>query len=207
MTGEVIYLTMKLNRRCFFLAGILMYILLVSPVNADQLILHEYAEPLLQVKPAEKLLVNGTGIYLTTGDSWEFYQGYILTVKSVNADKRQVWIKLLNGDELVKEGIVSEGELFVYSKDDGAQILNLTLDTIYINSAGELVTFKPVYQYMDYDLPEPVIEDREDNTSIIDDDNESRVITITGRTDGFTLAQAVACLTVLMTYRRFFTRK
>ena len=141
------------------------------------------------------VLINGTGIFLTTGDSWDFYQGYTLTVTSVNLEQKQAWVKLLHDDELLKEQILSEKDSLVYSKNE--EILNITLDTIYISPGGELITFKPVYQYQDMDLPEPAVED---DNSVIGKDNESQISgdnDVGGQTDGFTIIQAVACLSLI----------
>ncbi|WMW21037.1 S-layer protein domain-containing protein [Methanolobus mangrovi] len=146
------------------------------------------------------MLINGTGIFLTTGDSWDFYQGYTLTIKSVNIEQKQVWIKLLHEDELLKEAILSEDATFVYTKDH--EILNITMDTIYASPGGELVTFKPVYQYQDSDFPEPVTSDDDENVnqSI---DNQTPGNSTNNQTSGFTIFQVIASISVLLACRRF----
>jgi hypothetical protein len=101
----------------------------------------------------ENILMNGTGIYLTTGESWTFDQGYALTVKSVNPGTNEAWLELSLNGNVVKEGILREKDSLVYSRD--REILNVTLDTIYSSPSGELVTFTPVYQYLDPQLPAP----------------------------------------------------
>ncbi|KXS45013.1 MAG: hypothetical protein AWU59_87 [Methanolobus sp. T82-4] len=112
----------------------------------------------------DELLLNGTGIFLTTGESWSFDQGYQLRVKSVNPANDRVWVELSLNGEILHEGILGEGESLVYSHN--REILNITMDTIYTSPSGELVTFKPVYQYLDPALPEPEVnEDTEDNQS------------------------------------------
>nr|WP_321497816.1 S-layer protein domain-containing protein [uncultured Methanolobus sp.] len=146
----------------------------------------------------DALLINGTGIFLTTGDSWDFYQGYSLNVKSVNQDRKQVWVKLLHDGELLQDDILSEGETFVYSKD--TEILNLTVDTIYISPGGELITFKPVYQYLDEDYPEPEIEESMDDPAQEDDFNSTDVPSSV-QTDGFTIFQSLACISAVILCR------
>ncbi len=112
----------------------------------------------------DELLLNGTGIFLTTGESWSFDQGYHLRVKSVNPANDRVWVELSLNGEILHEGILGEGESLVYSHN--REILNITMDTIYTSPSGELVTFKPVYQYLDPALPEPEVhKDTEDNQS------------------------------------------
>lgn len=146
----------------------------------------------------DTVLINGTGIFLTTGDSWEFYQGYSLNVISVNQDQKQVWVKLLHNDELLQDDILSEGELFVYSKS--SEILNITVGTIYISPGGELITFKPVYQYLDDDYPEPEIKETTDDP-VQEEDQNSSVTPSSTRTDGFTIFQALACISALVLCR------
>ncbi|WP_406661071.1 S-layer protein domain-containing protein [Methanolobus sp. ZRKC3] len=126
-------------------------------------------------------LINGTGIFVATGEKWDFYQGYAIIVKSVNQESGQAWIKLSLNDNVIQESILAEGETLTYSRE--YQILNLTVDTIYSSPGGELVTFKPVYQYIDMELPEPVFE--EDNSSHI---NESEGMEQNDNTGNTTIA-------------------
>ncbi|SFM61389.1 S-layer protein [Methanolobus profundi] len=170
---------------------------------AEPTIIRSYSEHLV-VRDADTLLINGTGIFLTTGDSWDFYQGYTLNIKSVNLDKKQVWVKLLNNDELLEEGILSEGEILVYSKEE-QEILNITVDTIYISPEGELITFKPVYQHQDPDLPDPRIEEVEDNSSQ-NNDNVSIVEDNSKQSSGFTILQALAGISLILLSRSTFTK-
>lgn len=95
----------------------------------------------------DDVLMNGTGIFLTTGNSWTFSQGYVLTVKDANPENNEAWIQLSINGTLLKEDIMKEGSYINYVH--GKEILNITLDTIYSNPTGELLTFKPVYQYLD----------------------------------------------------------
>ncbi|WP_292466839.1 S-layer protein domain-containing protein [Methanolobus sp.] len=191
-----------------FVITLLLFISAITPAYADTLIMKEYGEPLIQVKPIETLLINGTSILLTTGQTWEFYQNYTLTIKSVNLEQRQVWIELLHENKTLKERILSEDEMFIYSKgedEEERKILNLTVDTIYISPGGELVAFKPVYQYRDYDLPEPVIPEDEENIdqnngSVSSGDNN------VGQTSGFTIFQAFACTSILLACRRYYLK-
>lgn len=146
----------------------------------------------------DTVLINGTGIFLTTGDSWDFYQGYSLSVKSVNQDKKQVWVKLLHDGELLQDDILSEGDIFVYSKS--SEILSITVDTIYVSPGGELITFKPVYQYLDDDYPEPEIVETTNN-SVQEEDQNSTGDPSTVQTGGFTILQAFACISALILCR------
>ncbi|MBW6471255.1 MAG: hypothetical protein K0A90_08555 [Methanosarcinaceae archaeon] len=105
-----------------------------------------------------EVLVNGSGMYLTTGDSWLFYQGYELVFKGLSLSQGgdKVWMELLLNSESVDDKIIREGEYFVYARNSN-EIFNITVDTIYAGSDGGLVTFKPVWQYLDPTLPEPDI--------------------------------------------------
>ncbi|MBN1134652.1 MAG: hypothetical protein JXA38_07065 [Methanosarcinaceae archaeon] len=100
------------------------------------------------------VLVNGTGTYLKTGERWTFYQGYVIVLKGVNQEGDQAWLELLLEDDSVKDMILSEGERFIYSYNS-EEIFNITVDTIYSGSMGELIALKPVYQYSNPDLPNP----------------------------------------------------
>lgn len=115
-----------------------------------------------------EILLDGTGIFLTSGETWKFDQGYQLKVKSVNPSDNRAWVELSLNGEIIQEEILGEGETLVYYHNK--EILNITLDTIYSSPTGELVTFKPVYQYLDPELPEP--ESHEDAEEKEQDDNK-----------------------------------
>lgn len=104
----------------------------------------------------DNMLVNGTGMYVTTGNSLLFHQGYELVFKglSPSPDGDKVWIELLLNGETMDDTIIREGEHFTYIRNS-KEIFNITVDTIYSGSYDGLVTFKPVYQYLDPALPEP----------------------------------------------------
>ncbi|MDW7731633.1 MAG: hypothetical protein SCH66_04275 [Methanolobus sp.] len=119
----------------------------------------------------DEMLLNGTGIFLTTGETWNFDQGYQLKLKSVNPTSDRVWVVLSLNGEILHEGILGEGETLTYSHN--REILNITLDTIYSSPTGELITFTPVYQYLDPELPEPETQDNTEGEQ--PDDNESDI--------------------------------
>jgi len=108
------------------------------------------------------ILLNGTSIYLATGDSYGLYQGYVLTVKSVSGDGA-VWLQLTENDKIVKSEIVA-GDYFIYNKNNRT-ILSIKVDNLYYGSSEQtLVSMFPVYQYVDLDLPVP------DTTKMIPND-------------------------------------
>lgn len=116
----------------------------------------------------EDVLLNDTSIYLITGKTWHFYQGYNFTIKSVNQESDSVWVELSLGDKILQSQILAEGDNFIYQKNDKT-ILNLTVNTIYIGDNEELVAFSPVFQYIDSTLPRPFIPEKEINET----ENES----------------------------------
>ncbi len=123
-------------------------------------------------------IINGTGIFIATGESWDFYQGYKITIVSVNQGKGQAWVKVTLNDDPIHEKILNEGENINYSRE--YEILNLTLDTIYSNPGSDLVTFKPVYQYRDIKLPDPIFEEEEsiptnESDESTEDDNSKNI--------------------------------
>ncbi|MCQ6962179.1 hypothetical protein PV02_03325 [Methanolobus chelungpuianus] len=105
----------------------------------------------------DTVLMDGESIFLTTGEAWTFDQGYVLTIKSVNQRTNEVWLELSLDGMILREGIFRERDTLVYSRD--TEILNITLDTVYSSPSGELVTFTPVYQYLDPQLPAPEVRD------------------------------------------------
>ena len=119
----------------------------------------------------DDVLVNGSGMYLTTGDSWSFYQGYEFVFKGLSSSQGgdKVWIELLLNGESMDDTIIREGECFVYTRNS-KEIFNITADTIYSGSDGGLVTFKPVWQYIDPTLPDP---DMTQGPGSVDNSNES----------------------------------
>jgi len=184
-----------LKRISYAFFTLLLLSTMIILVNAEPLRINE---ALGMGMNQDTVLINGTGIFLTTGASWDFYQNYSLSVISVNQDKKQVWLKLLHDGELLKDEIMSEGDIFVYSKS--TEILNITVDTIYINPGGELITFKPVYQYMDKDYPEPEIEETTNN-SAQEEDSNSTANPSSAQAGGFTIFQALACIPAVILCR------
>lgn len=102
------------------------------------------------------VLLNGTSIYLSTGDSYGLYQGYILCVKSVRGDGF-VWLQLIEDDKIIKSDIVANNGYFIYNKTNRT-ILSVRVDNVYSGSPEQnLVLLFPVYQFIDPDMPEPDI--------------------------------------------------
>ncbi|WP_167848740.1 S-layer protein domain-containing protein [Methanolobus halotolerans] len=142
-----------------------------------------------------EILLNGTGIFLTTGESWSFDQGYYLKIKSVNQGTNKAWVELSLNGEVIREGILSEGETLVYSRN--GEILNITLDTIYSSPQGELLTFKPVYQYIDSEIPEPEIKDKTENHQSDDNTSDSRLDGNNRSIPGFGTFLALVVITIV----------
>lgn len=107
---------------------------------------------------AGDIILNGTSLYISTGGSYGLYQGYIVTLKSVS-NEGSAWLELTSNDTFVKSEIVHINGFFTYNKTNRT-ILSLRLDKIYSGYNDEkLVSFFPVYQYIDPDLPSPEIID------------------------------------------------
>ncbi len=97
-------------------------------------------------------LVNGTGLYLATGEPKNIEQGYVLTLKSVNREGA-VWIQLSQNDTFIKSEILLAGDYFYYNKSNRT-IISFKVDNVYSGSPEKnLVSLYPVYQYLDYGLP------------------------------------------------------
>lgn len=105
---------------------------------------------------ASDIILNGTNFYLSTGDSYGLSQGYILTLKSVSSDG-SVWLELESNNRIVKSEITHLKDYFTYNKTNRT-IVSLKVDTIYSGSSdSNLVSFSPVYQYIDPEMPAPKI--------------------------------------------------
>lgn len=99
-------------------------------------------------------LLNGTSIYLATGDSYPLYQGYAISLKSVSSDG-SIWIQLTENDKIVKSDIVGNKDYFIYNKTNRT-ILSAKVDNVYSGSSEKnLVLLFPVHQFIDPDLPAP----------------------------------------------------
>ncbi|WP_255335982.1 S-layer protein domain-containing protein [Methanosarcina sp. KYL-1] len=100
------------------------------------------------------ILIDGDELYVRSGDSHTFLQGYQLCVKGADPEASRVWLELRREDVVLQDIIATRGTGFVYSRNS-SEILNLTVDTIYAGPEGVLVRFSPVYQYLDPKLPRP----------------------------------------------------
>jgi hypothetical protein len=105
---------------------------------------------------ASDIILNGTGFYLTTGDSYGLSQGYIIKLKSVSSEG-SVWLELELNNKILKSEITNLKSNFTYNKTNRT-IISLKVDNIYSGSRDvNLVSFYPVYQYIDPELPAPRI--------------------------------------------------
>jgi len=120
-----------------------------------------------------EVILNGTSVYVKAGESFDFEQDYSLHVKYVNPESERVWVSLSLNDESVADSILGRDEVFIYSSNSST-VFNITMDRIYYGSSGELVTFEPVYQYVDHRYPynpdDEKIQNKVQNTS----ENESQ---------------------------------
>jgi hypothetical protein len=102
------------------------------------------------------IILNGTSFYLSTGESYGLGQGYIISIKSVSNDG-SAWIELTSNDKFIQSEIVQINGFFTYNKTNRT-ILSLRLNNIYSGSSDKnLISFFPVYQYIDPDMPAPGI--------------------------------------------------
>jgi len=102
------------------------------------------------------IILNGTSFYISTGDSYPLSQGYIIKLKSVNSEGA-VWLELESNGTIIKSEITNLKGYFTYNKTNRT-ILSIKVDNIYSGSKdSDLVSFFPVYQYIDPDMPAPKI--------------------------------------------------
>jgi len=111
------------------------------------------------VQAQEEALFNGTGFYLSNGQTWTFYQDYSFTLKSVDQSGERGWVQLKLNDTVVKSSILSNNEVFYYNistnRSNETVIFSLEVSGIYSGEDTDVVTFSPVYQYYQPGLAEP----------------------------------------------------
>ncbi|WP_233084826.1 S-layer protein domain-containing protein [Methanococcoides orientis] len=144
--------------------------------------------------------MDGTSIFIETGSFWEFSQGYIFVIKDVNEDGG-AWVELSRDGVSLKDEILYEGDIFVYSRDS-IELFNMTVDTIYYGPDGDLVTFRPVFQYRDPLLPAPILEELEITLNDSDTSSEPDITSDNG-IPGFGLITAMCCMVVVFICRSF----
>ena len=99
-----------------------------------------------------QILIDGEGYALANGEQREFYQGYSVVIKGVDAKGVRTWIELLQNGTSVSYGIFKAEECLVYPEE--GEIFNMTIDHIYVGSQKDIVFFY-VRQCRDPDMPEP----------------------------------------------------
>lgn len=134
----------------------LVYTLIANNMLKRRLVISLLLVPLLitTVTAANSTLLNGTHIYLVTGDSYALYQGYILNLKSVSSDG-SVWLQLNQKEKTVKSDVVRSYDSFVYNKTNKT-ILSVKVDNIYSGSSEQSLVSFYLYQFIDPDMPVPV---------------------------------------------------
>jgi len=136
------------------------------------------------IQAQEDSLFNGTGFYLSTGQTWTFYQDYTFTLKSVNKSGGSGWVQLKLNDTVVKSGILSDNDIFYYNtsinESNETVILSLKVSGIYSGEDFDIVTFSPVYQYYQPGLAEPTPI----HTQVPDNPNETSGIPAHTNTGG-----------------------
>ena len=136
-------MTMKIRRICWQIIVIILLILAFIP----------------GIQAQEGDLFNNTGFYLSTGQTWTFYQDYSLILKSVDKNGEIGWVQLKLNGTVVKSEILSNNEIFYYNTSTNGSnetvIISLQVSGIYSGEDSDIVTFSPVYQYYQPGLAEP----------------------------------------------------
>ncbi|WP_440952546.1 hypothetical protein [Methanococcoides sp. FTZ1] len=160
--------------------------------------------PVTGIQIKNTVLLDGAGIFIESGGSWEFSQGYVFVVKDVNEDGG-AWVELSLDDILLKDAILYEGDYFVYSRGS-SEIFNMTVDTVYYGSDDELITFKPVFQYLDPSLPAPEL----DNPDVSSNGSENPLVpddTTDENIPGFSILIAISSVMLLFVCSRIFRNR
>ena len=98
------------------------------------------------------VLINGTNMYLATGESSTLYQGYILSLKGVSSDG-SMWLQLTDNETIVKSEIVYNGS-FIYNKNNKT-IISLNVDKVYSGQSEQHLVSFFLYQFNDPEKPFP----------------------------------------------------
>ena len=150
-------------------------------------------------------LVDGISIYLTPGETWPFYQGYSFSLKSITDDKG--WVVLKLNDTIIQSAVLPPGETFYYNvtppDSNERVIISLTVAGIYSGENSDIVTFSPVYQYSNLDLPSatPIPTQGPDNS-----DNTTNTTTTPADSPGFNILVTVIiiCICSILKGKRNF---
>jgi hypothetical protein len=140
-------------------------------------------------------LVDGTSIYLSPGETWPFYQGYSFSLKSISEDKG--WVVLKLNDTIIKSAVLTPGETFYYNvtppESNERVIISLTVSGIYSGEDSDIMTFYPVYQYNNLDLPSatPIPTQGPDNS-----DNTTNTTTNHADSPGFNILVTVIIICI-----------
>lgn len=164
--------------------------------------------PALAIDSEKKLsivLIDGDEVYVRSGSYYNFFQNYQLYVKGADSDGKRVWLELNRDGVSLKDDIATEGSQFVYSHDS-AEVLNLTVKTIYVGADGVLVRFSPVYQYLDPTLPRPQISNG--SLPINSSDNEpAETHGLQTKAEGFSVPLFILVLGTAFLVTGVFVRK
>ena len=99
------------------------------------------------------ILLNGTNIYLATGDNYGLYQGYVLNLKSASVDG-SAWLELTDNDRIVKSEIVQNPGEFVYNRNNNT-IISVKVGKVYSGSTEQNLLSLYIYQFTDPEKPLP----------------------------------------------------
>ncbi|MCE8422550.1 MAG: hypothetical protein J5U19_10165 [Candidatus Methanoperedens sp.] len=102
---------------------------------------------------ANDTLFLGTGIYLSVGESYPLYQGYVLNIKGVSSDG-SAWFQLADNDTIIKSEVVGSYGTFVYNKTNKT-ILLVQIEKIYSGSPEQNLVSLSIKQYIDHEKPTP----------------------------------------------------
>lgn len=95
-------------------------------------------------------------IFLRVGESWSFYQGYVLSLRDVSDDGVFAWLQLSQEGVVVDEWIAGAGDVLMFNRSVGGEnvtVFRIVVDGVFANPEGYLVTLSPVSQFFDPSLP------------------------------------------------------
>lgn len=146
---------------------------------------------------ASDIVLNGTNFFLVTGDSYGLSQGYIIRLKSVSSEG-SVWLELESDNRIIKSEIIHLKDNFTYNRTNRT-LISIKVDKIYAGPGDtNLVSFFPVYQYVDPDMPPPRTTDQ---TSVrTPEQNNSSAFSVEPSTPEYAVIAAILLSVIILLY-------
>jgi len=82
---------------------------------------------------------------LTTGDSMEFAEGYMLVAQEIDLEGGKVFLRLYNDGKEIDASVVSGGNTYTYEDEDDVLLFSCMIDTVFRGTDSNMVIVKYVF--------------------------------------------------------------